>query len=258
MSKEISQKIYETTDYSAFKKLRGNRDLRSVDKIIESIRSVGYIVSPICVNEKMEIIDGQNRLAALQILDLPVHYYIVKGIGIEEARQMNIGQTNWRPIDYIQSYAESGNPNYQRLLLLCEKHKEYAVQHIVGMIKNEVVVSGWRVSNGITDGTFEFSEKEYFEIEALFEYLDQVREPLFSVKYTKKRMAITAFAFCLRVKGVDKSRLVTVVQKNYPVMQPAIGDEQIVKELSDLYNKGIKNKIWFDVALRESKLKKGA
>lgn len=44
--------IKSTNDYSMFKKLKGNRDLTSVNKIIQSVEDVGYIISPILVNEK--------------------------------------------------------------------------------------------------------------------------------------------------------------------------------------------------------------
>lgn len=57
-------RIYKTDDHTLFKKLEGNRDVRSVEKIIKSIDNVGYVLSPILVNEKYEVIDGQNRLEA--------------------------------------------------------------------------------------------------------------------------------------------------------------------------------------------------
>ena len=61
-----------------FKTMDGNRLLKNdrVNKIVESINAVGYILSPILVNEKMEVIDGQGRLAALERLKMPVHYMV--------------------------------------------------------------------------------------------------------------------------------------------------------------------------------------
>lgn len=58
--------VYETTNYSKFKKMLDNREVspNRVQKIVKSIDQVGYVMSPIIVNEKMEVIDGQGRLAA--------------------------------------------------------------------------------------------------------------------------------------------------------------------------------------------------
>ena len=73
MEDRIYSDIYITADYGKFKKLPGNRDVKGTQKIIDSIETVGYVLSPILVNENMEVIDGQNRLDALRALKLPVH-----------------------------------------------------------------------------------------------------------------------------------------------------------------------------------------
>lgn len=65
MNKEMNIKkayggIYETKEYSMFKYLNGNREIKksNVDKIINSIKENGYIENPILVNNHLEIIDG--------------------------------------------------------------------------------------------------------------------------------------------------------------------------------------------------------
>lgn len=46
--------LLKTKDYNMFKLLTGNRDVQRphVEKIKQSIKNVGYITSPIIVNEK--------------------------------------------------------------------------------------------------------------------------------------------------------------------------------------------------------------
>ena len=133
-------KVYETRKYSVFKKLEGNRDLCSVKKIVDSINKVGYIPSPVCVNENMEVIDGQNRIEALKQLGMPVHYYIVNGVGLEEARQMNIGRKNWQLIDYFKSFAAEGKEEYVYFLKMLEKHNRYRLLEL------------WSIYYGATNG----------------------------------------------------------------------------------------------------------
>ena len=64
---KIIGQVFEETNYDAFAKLPDNRDLSPgrLNKLIASI-SERYILNPIIVNEKMEIIDGQGRLNALR------------------------------------------------------------------------------------------------------------------------------------------------------------------------------------------------
>ena len=106
-----------TTDYSQFKMLIDNRSMARthVNRLKEAIKASPDIleVQPILVNEKMEIIDGQHRFIAASELGLPISYNLVKGIGIETARAMNVLQRNWELNDYAMSFAKAGNVNYK-------------------------------------------------------------------------------------------------------------------------------------------------
>jgi hypothetical protein len=69
--------IQQTRDYSLFTLLHGNRKLQKnhVNKITMSIDQKNLMdVSPIVVNEKYEIIDGQHRFMACHNLGIPVTY----------------------------------------------------------------------------------------------------------------------------------------------------------------------------------------
>lgn len=121
---ESDIKVYVTKDYDMFKKMLGNRDTKGEAKIIESIQTVGYVCNPLIVNEKLEVIDGQNRLAALKELDLPIYYIIQPKADIETCRALNIGQKNWGTQDYIDSYAAHGHnmQSYKRLQSLINSY----------------------------------------------------------------------------------------------------------------------------------------
>lgn len=162
--KESKFKIYETTSYSQFKTMEGNRAVKDgrVNKIVESINKIGYVLSPILVNEKMEVIDGQGRLSALERLGLPVHYMVQNGIGIEECRQMNIHQSNWTNYDYVVSYAVRGNKDYQRLQSLCDRYTELPAMVVVASAIDANCGSGsGYVSGRLRRGVLEVSESDY-------------------------------------------------------------------------------------------------
>ena len=252
-------KVFETTDYAIFNKLEGNRDVYSVHKIVKSIKKVGYIPSPICVNEKMEIIDGQNRLEACKKLGLPVHYYIVKGIGVEEARQMNIGRRNWTQLDYVKSYAAEGRIEYVRFLQMVESHSEYAVQELWGICKGRILTSGWEV-NDIKNGTLDLTLEEMEKGENLIALLSVIR-PSINKLVGSKRMAITSFAWILSHPKADRQRVIKVVNSKYPLFIPVVSAESFLKDFSNYYNKGITSakQILFDVdyRLENTNFKKG-
>ena len=164
MSDKIVGEIFSTTDYDKFKRLEGNRDVKNAKKIVKSIRDVGYILSPILVNEKYEVVDGQNRLDALRELGLPVLYIVQKGIGLKECMALNINQTNWTTEQYVLSYATRGNESYARLLSLLKefKKKGFSVEGVLFMADPSLIpMSGGASYAVIRDGKFYLSEERY-------------------------------------------------------------------------------------------------
>ena len=109
----MTTEIKTTKEYSMFKILKGNRVLnqKNLRKIIASMRRK-LRDSPLQVNEKFEVIDGQHRLAALKELGLPVQYYISKGANLETAQDLNVNTENWKIDDYLQSYIAQGIKDY--------------------------------------------------------------------------------------------------------------------------------------------------
>jgi hypothetical protein len=118
--------VYETRDYDLFKILSGNRALSQsqIKKLANSIaKNPAFTkLSPILVNDRMEVIDGQHRLAAYKKfaedngIKHPVYFVISKNIGIAEARSLNAGSKPWSPRDYAVAYADSGNIEYAAYL----------------------------------------------------------------------------------------------------------------------------------------------
>ena len=119
----INKKILQTFNYSQFKKIKGNREInaRHVNALIKSIEEKGLIINPAIVNEKMEIVEGQHRLAACEILNLPFYYYVVQGSGINEVTILNQNRKNWGFTEWMNRYASYNNMEYKIYKSLYEK-----------------------------------------------------------------------------------------------------------------------------------------
>ena len=70
-------KTYKTKNYKQFKLVLTNRDInvKLLKKLIDSIILKGQL-TPIIVNIKKEILDGQHRFFALKYLDKKISYLI--------------------------------------------------------------------------------------------------------------------------------------------------------------------------------------
>lgn len=242
--------IFETKNYEIFNRLNGNRDIRNIKKIIDSIEKVGYIPNPIMVNENMEIIDGQNRYEALKELNLPIQYFIVNGVGINEARALNLGRTNWGTVDYVKSYAEDGNTSYQYLLKLMNDYPILKTQEIYGIATNKILTYGW-VVNFINTGNFTLSRDEFFEIKKRLDYMNELKSPIKRMLGVR-RLYVTTIAWCMTVPGVNIKRLCDVINDKYPLIRPAVDVNILLEDITRLYNSKLskEKKVFFDLEYR--------
>lgn len=112
--------IIETTDYDQFTILGGNRDIdkNHVKRMTKLLGEQGNLTGdfPIIVNKRMEVMDGQHRLAALKQLKWPVYYQVRENLSLSQVRAINVGHRNWTWLDFARSYANLGNKNYIRFL----------------------------------------------------------------------------------------------------------------------------------------------
>ena len=154
--------LCKTFDYSQFKFADYNRNVepQHVQQLINEVKSGHQLLSPIIVNEKMEIIDGQHRLAAFKQLKKPVEYIVRPGTSKQDVVSINNSQKRWTPIMWIESFANSGNEDYQFFLDFLQKHNEYKwpVFGVEDVLHNPVSTDINHHSH-ITDGTFKADYK---------------------------------------------------------------------------------------------------
>jgi len=118
---DIVGQIYETTDYDVFRFRPDNRRIKENIKLRESLKRVG-ILSPVVVNEKMEIIDGQGRVTLAIKLKIPVPYLIKQGFCKREIIELNTSGNRWDIVDFIETYAMEGLEEYEKMLILLDRY----------------------------------------------------------------------------------------------------------------------------------------
>lgn len=110
-------KIYSTTDYGQFKRLVGNRKINKthVSKLVKSISRENHLEQyPGIVSPELFVYDGQHRLAAAEILQVPFFYQIEESLSLDMIRNLQLFKS-WSMEDYLDSFIEQGNPHYIKL-----------------------------------------------------------------------------------------------------------------------------------------------
>ena len=236
---EKAYNVYVTEDYSIFKRLVGNRDIPEsrITKIVESIQSIGWVHNPIIVNEKMEVIDGQGRLTALQRLKMPVEYIIAEGAGNTECVYMNMNMINWNLSDFVKSYAEQGNENYQRLLTLMEKY--------AGGSLDIISTAVYRVSKAktreIKSGVLQLTEDQYKAAIPRLEFIKPLLEKLNGKRLPgSMKTLMQTLIYYYDYPEVDKERLAYSVEK-YIYNAPSWNlNEDCERSVENIYNYNMK------------------
>lgn len=247
---KTSSEIKMTKDYSLFTRLEGNRALTKAraKKIRDSIEKVGYIPVPIVVNEKMQVIDGQGRLEALKELNLPVYYIVVPGIGRDECISMNIGLENWKVMDYINSYAETGDASYTNLLSLIQKYSEKL--HTRTILNVSAGTFDYVPTERIKSGQFEMSMAEYAEADNILEWLSKFNNIFNRIKGHTEHY-YSALAFCYKDPEIDNCRIENKLSLRQASLIPVTTTQQALEEIEKIYNHKARTNTYIKTRYRE-------
>lgn len=155
----MEPKIKKTKNYGMFKALLGNRNpnARHIIHLIDSIKKNNLLnIKPIVVNGKMEVIDGQHRLAAAKELGVPIYYIIKSKLGVCDAQTVNTENKRWVMIDFLQSKCTLGLKVY---LEVDEFAREYNLSPMLAVS----LLSGddGEAIRKFKDGTFRIKHKDW-------------------------------------------------------------------------------------------------
>ena len=236
--KEVAYNVYVTKDYGIFKRLVGNRDIPEsrISKIVESIQTIGWVHNPIIVNEKMEVIDGQGRLTALQRLKMPIEYIIAEGAGNKDCIYMNSNMVNRKLSDFIKSYAEQGNENYQRLLSLMQRYANGNLD----IISTAVYRLSRSKHREIKQGILQLTEDQYRAAVPRLEYIKPLLESINDKKLPGSIVTLMqTLVYYFDYPEVDKERLAYSVEKYIYNATPWVLNTDCEREVENCYNYGL-------------------
>jgi hypothetical protein len=236
-------KIYKTDNYGMFKRLEGNRAVSNIRKkrLNDSFDKVGQIPSPIVVNEKMEIIDGQGRFEVSKERNLPIYFTMIKGIGDRECICMNTGTMNWSMRDYVDFYAEKGLEDYKVLQELDDKYTNVPLSTIIPIARG---VNGSRHQKDSIGNIAEGKYKVTIELDVLdsiLEFIDTLTPYL--KKYTKMQAIVPVLYFCYKCKEIDNDLLKKKILGNSYLMSISKDVLTLCDSIGEIYNRNKRGKI---------------
>lgn len=223
--------VEATYNYSMFKDLLGNRgDVEKRKKrVLQSIKEVGLIPAPIVINEKNEVIDGQARLAAFRELSIPVYYMRVPGLTLEDCIAMNKNGTPWGLPDYINSFAQQGNENYQILKQFNSKHEKLHMDLLAWVLTGNI-----NARQKIKSGDFKVDLEWVKDADSV---VSEIHEILDGLKISGRIVNLhLALGYCLKKPEIDNERLKDRVRKRAFTFQSYSNIADWIDAISEAYN----------------------
>lgn len=223
--------VLRTKEYQLFSHLEGNRTLNTahVNKLIESMSEV-QLVSPIIVNHKYQIIDGQHRFEACKELNLPVLYIMVKNYGLEEVQRFNSNQKNFSYEDFVNGYIDLGNNDYLVLRQFRDRFK-FDWGTCIAMLSGKVSRGGEAGSAAFKNGQFKVKDLEKASINA--EKLEELGR--FYPNY-RKRYFLLAATKMMQTSGYDHRQMIDKLRYLSTKLVDCSSSEDYLKLLETIYN----------------------
>lgn len=185
--------IIFTEDLNQFKKLKGSRKVNntSLRRLTTSISQNGFLDNPIIVNEKMEVIDGNQRLEAAKRLMSKVCYQVKKGFTVDEHMEMNAKALNWKLSDFSDSYAKRGYESYLTLKEFRKENSEFSLTNSLSLLSNSV---GFNQGDSFRAGTWEVIDLDTASYNAGF--LRSLKDSIGKIYYRER--FVTGFISCTK------------------------------------------------------------
>ena len=235
----IHSMVYKTTDYTKFRILEGNRDVLNSrkQKIRKSVKENGQLFSPIIVNEKMQIIDGQGRFEVFRENSLPIYYVMEQGLTLKDCVILNSTSTSWTLQDYIDSYVAQGNENYIRLNSLIKTHPLCSIRTIIFAASG---ISDMHNSDkyNVKSGKLTIKEIDFIKADQLLRYAERFI-PGFEKGNGDKNYLMMGAIFCFGVDGIDREKLVDKWIKYgniKSIKSPSVSIRDAIATLEKAYN----------------------
>lgn len=235
-----SRLSYDTSNnYKLFKRLKGNRKINTAHVnrliVIYTNNPAQALYTPILINEKFEIVDGQHRFEAWKEIGVPVTYLMQIGLTLQDAIALNSGHKAWTPTDFANSYVEQGNEHYQTYLDF--KHT-YGLNH-------DILLKFLSLERNLRSYTF--ADGKFIAVDP--DKSMALCEQLLSFKAYYKRWNYRAFAYGFYYlwshPDYDHDIMLKKLEGATSKLQDRTSPEQYADILSDIYNTGNKNRIWF-------------
>jgi hypothetical protein len=218
--------IFETYNYEMFTFFEENRQINptNVDRLVKSMKTK-INICPIVVDAKYRVIDGQHRLAAFKLLDLPVIYIIDDNATIDDIQRLNSVSKNWSQKEYLEHYRKRDFENYKIM-------HNFILEYNTGISESIFLLHG---SDGESINLFKYGKLKIPNIELSKHLANKMNEikkinPKLGLRFTKTVVGL------IKSSKIDIDELIHKILLQPTKLVPCSNDAQYKLLIEDIYN----------------------
>jgi len=226
--------VKETKNYSMFTNIGGNRPLNELhlNRLKKSMQEE-LLISPIIVNEKHEVIDGQHRLRISSELKLPLRYIVAEGYGLNEVHRLNQNSKNWTMTEFIDGYADMGIKEYIYLKDFLDR-TDLNISSALALLSSD---TGKNI-NDIKNGTWKAVHQE--RAETIADWVNIIKQ---YHNGATRQVFVRALIKLYNNENFEFSHLIGKIALQPTSLVPCVNTEQYLTLLEDIYNYRNRNKV---------------
>lgn len=231
-------KVEGTYNYGQFKVLEGNRDVNEkflvrLEKSIKEKNLLRY--NPILVNEKMEVVDGQHRLAVAKKNSLEIFFTVVADGSVDDMILLDTNVRAWGALDYLESWIKQGKDDYKILKDFMEVYdlSLTIAKNLLAGLSSSKGGSGDNRRNAFRDGYFTVTHAA--EAQKIAELVQKL-QPYAESKLKNQQDFISALVNLNRDERFDVENLIKKLKTFGFKLKKQISVRAYLREIEDIYN----------------------
>lgn len=239
------RRIKHTKNYKLFERTTDNRPCDPAKRrpLMESMKKYGWIPSfpAVCRvkgNGKIEIEDGQHRIAIAETLGIEI-WYVLEEVQFDVAI-VNSGQRPWVLNDYARRYADQGSSDYREAIEFREKNK-LPIGMAFALLGG--TTSFCNVENSFRSGSFRIKDRKWAEdVAAIYGPFVEASRSVRNARFLEACMAVC------RIPGFDRDRLLRGLARCRDKLTAYSNRDAYLQMIEEVYNFGCRQLVGIKVA----------
>jgi len=231
--------IQSTKDYGIFKYIVSNREINQphVNRLVKSIKNNNLLhLNPVIVNLNMEVIDGQHRIAAAELLGIEIYYQVDESVSKKDLSDLNSVKKNWSTMDYINYWTIEKASGFDELSRFLSVYPNLPPSTALMLLSSD----GSRDIRSLKSGSIDVSNME--EATKIAEIVKKFRN---IIDFAYDRNFILSINKVVKTGKYDQEVMNKRLEGQSRSLVKCATVKQYIDLLEEIYNKNSHNKVSF-------------